>query len=102
MATLNRLWHTFSGGKYSYSAQKKIWALQKKDYDMFCKKVGWTITDEGSERKRNWFGTSEFIYDGKAPAGHLPLTSALRGTALLKRLMAHPVLDNEDWMKEPE
>ena len=33
----------------------------------------------------------QFIYDlKKAPKGHLPLTSALRGTYLLKNLLAHP------------
>jgi hypothetical protein len=31
----------------------------------------------------------------------LPLTSALRGTSLLKNLLNHPVWENEDWMKEP-
>ena len=55
------------------------------------------------ERKLKWFGASEFIYDvEKAPEGHLPLTSALRGTALFKNLMTHPLWEDDDWMKEPE
>lgn len=51
------------------------------------------------ERKLRWFGANEFIYDvDKAPKGHLPLTSALRGTTLLKQLMAHPVWETEwEW-----
>ena len=41
---------------------------------------------------------SEFIYDlENAPQGHLPLTSALRGTQLLKQLMIHPIWNKYDW-----
>lgn len=48
------------------------------------------------ERKLRWFGANEFIYDvDKAPKGHLPLTSALRGTTLLKELLTHPVWETE-------
>ncbi|CAN0577152.1 unnamed protein product, partial [Ectocarpus sp. 12 AP-2014] len=48
------------------------------------------------ERKLRWFGANEFIYDvDRAPRGHLPLTSALRGTTLLKELMMHPVWETE-------
>lgn len=48
------------------------------------------------ERKLRWFGANEFIYDvDKAPVGHLPLTSALRGTQLLKELFKHPVWETE-------
>ncbi|CBJ32844.1 conserved unknown protein [Ectocarpus siliculosus] len=51
------------------------------------------------ERKLRWFGANEFIYDvDRAPRGHLPLTSALRGTTLLKELMMHPVWETEwEW-----
>lgn len=51
------------------------------------------------ERKLRWFGANEFIYDvDRAPKGHLPLTSALRGTTLLKELMTHPVWETEwEW-----
>jgi hypothetical protein len=74
----------------------------KDDFETFCRKVGWTATDGEVERKKRWFGASEFIYDvKKAPEGHLPLTSALRGTSLFKNLINHPVFDNEDWKKEP-
>jgi len=40
--------------------------------------------------------SDEFIYDlEKSPKGHLPLTSTLRGTQLLERLM-----DHEAWKLE--
>lgn len=102
LATIERLWTKFSGGKFGYSVQKKKWKQCKGDFEAFCRKIGWTTTDGEVERKKRWFGASEFIYDvKKAPEGHLPLTSALRGTSLLKNLLNHPVWDNEDWQKEP-
>jgi hypothetical protein len=74
----------------------------KDNFETFCRKIGWTKKDGDVERKLRWFGASEFIYDiKKAPEGHLPLTSALRGTSLLKKLLEHPVWENDDWMEEP-
>jgi len=102
LATIERLWNKFSGGKFGYTVQKKKWRQSKNDFEVFCKKIGWTTTDGDVERKKRWFGASEFIYDvKKAPEGHLPLTSALRGTSLIKQLLTHPVWENDDWMKEP-
>ncbi|GAX24286.1 hypothetical protein FisN_4Lh011 [Fistulifera solaris] len=102
LATMERLWNKFSKGKFGYSVQKKKWNQSKGDFEVFCRKIGWTTTDGEVERKKRWFGASEFIYDvKKAPEGHLPLTSALRGTSLIKSLLKHPVWDNEDWKKEP-
>lgn len=86
----------------TFGFQKK-WKQSKGDFEAFCRKIGWTTHDGETERKKRWFGASEFIYDvKKAPEGHLPLTSALRGTSLLKQLLNHQVWDNDDWMKEPE
>jgi len=100
LATIERLWNRFSGGKFGYSVQKKKWRQVKGDFEAFCRKVGWTTKDGEVERKKRWFGASEFIYDvKKAPEGHLPLTSALRGTSLLKNLLNHPVWEDEEWMK---
>jgi len=102
LATIERLWNKFSGGKFGYTVQKKKYRQSKQDFEVFCTKIGWNTQDGEVERKKRWFGASEFIYDvKKAPEGHLPLTSALRGTTLLKQLLAHPVWDDDDWKKEP-
>ena len=102
LATIERLWNKFSGGKFGYSVQKKKWRQSKGDFEAWCKKIGWTANDGDLERKKRWFGASEFIYDvKKAPEGHLPLTSALRGTSLIKELLNHPVWDDDEWKKEP-
>jgi len=87
--------------KSDYCLQR-IWKRSKGDFELWCKKVGWTTQDGEVERKKRWFGASEFTYDvKKAPEGHLPLTSALRGTSLIKQLLNHPVWENDDWKKEP-
>lgn len=102
LATMERLWNKFSGGKFGYTVQKKKYRQSKQDFELFCTKIGWNTKDGEVERKKRWFGASEFIYDvKKAPEGHLPLTSALRGTSLIKQLLAHPVWDNDDWKVEP-
>jgi hypothetical protein len=68
------------------------------NFDNFIRRIGWTTMENGVERKLKWFGANEFIYTlDKAPKGHLPLTSALRGTQLLRKLMVHPVWSKYDW-----
>jgi hypothetical protein len=98
LATMERLWLQFSDGKFGYTVQKRVWDIEKGNFDNFIRRVGWTKVENGVERKLRWFGKSEFIYDAeKAVKGHLPLTNALRGTQLLSQLMKHPVWDKYDW-----
>lgn len=98
LATMERLWLHFSDGKFGYSVQSRLWKAEKENFDNFIRRIGWTIADGSEERKRKWFGANEFMYNLEtAPRGHLPLTSALRGTQLLKELMKHPVWQQYDW-----
>jgi GUN4-like len=98
LATMERLWLQFSDGNFGYSVQQRVWTVEKGNFDNFIRRIGWTKVENGVERKLKWFGKSEFIYDvAKAPKGHLPLTSALRGTQLMKELMNHPVWTKYDW-----
>ena len=97
LCTVERLWLQFSEGAFGYSVQKRVWDIEKGDFDKFIRRIGWTTVENDSERKLRWYGQSEFIYTLKAPKGHLPLTSALRGTQLIKKLMEHPVWSEYDW-----
>ncbi|KAG5175389.1 hypothetical protein JKP88DRAFT_203624 [Tribonema minus] len=100
LATIEKLWLKYSGGKFGYSVQAEVWKRKKGDFENFCRTIGWNTKSEEIERKLRWFGANEFIYDAeRAPKGHLPLTSALRGTQLLKELLNHPVWETE-WNKE--
>jgi len=102
MATIEKLWLKYSKGKFGFTVQRAIWnqVTVGRDFERFCRKIGWNMMENGIERKLKWFGNSEFTYDlDKAPTGHLPLTSALRGTSLLKNLLTYPMWDT-DWNKE--
>ena len=97
LCTIERLWLQFSDGNYGYSVQRRVWDVENGNFDNYIRRIGWTKIDNGNERKLKWFGKSEFTYDLTAPKGHLPLTSALRGTQLMKELMKHPFLTEFDW-----
>mmetsp|Transcript_9939 Transcript_9939/g.9667 ORF Transcript_9939/g.9667 Transcript_9939/m.9667 type:complete len:245 (-) Transcript_9939:271-1005(-) len=99
LCTMERLWLQFSDGNFGYSVQKRVWEVEQGNFDNYIRRIGWTIKEEDKdERKKKWFGTSEFTYTVEgAPKGHLPLTSALRGTQLMKELMAHPAWTKYDW-----
>jgi len=97
LGTMERLWLKYSDGKFGYSVQRRIMRLQKGDFENFCRKIDWNVVVDGAERKRRWFGDSEFIYSLDAAKGHLPLTSALRGTQLLTEIFAHPLWDEPEW-----
>lgn len=98
LCTMERLWLQFSDGKFGYSIQKRVWDVENGNFDNFIRRIGWTKVENGIERKLKWFGKNEFIYDlNTAPKAHLPLTSALRGTQLLKELMMLPLWDKYDW-----
>ena len=72
LATIERLWDRFSNGKFGYSVQKKKWKQSKNDFEMFCRKIGWTTTVDGVERKKRWFGNSEFTYNVKKVENSTP------------------------------
>ena len=99
LATIELLWNKYSDGRFGYSVQRKQWKLAKGDFEAFCRRIGWTKTVDDVERKRRWFGESEFVYDDSAPKGHLPLTNAIRGTTLIKAMLNHDVWES-DWERE--
>jgi len=104
LMTMENLWLKYSDGKFGYSVQARLFASackqaeEPENFEVFCRKIGWNLMDDGLERKRRWFGADEFIYDvEEAPKGHLPLTSALRGTMLMKAIFKHPVWSRPEY-----
>jgi len=113
MLTIDNLWVAYSRGKFGYSVQKKIWNGKKVvgDFNKFVQEIVWTKSPCGGCEGRpicsgctgtlkRWtpLGNSgnEYSYDLKtAPKGHLPLTSALRGTYLIENLLKHPAFGDE-------
>jgi len=100
MSTIERLWRTYSDGKFGYAVQAKAFESKKvdKDFDKFFERIGWKNKEGSLLRWLPEVKADEFIYDlDKAPKGHLPLTSALRGTQLLKNLLSHPAWEEEEF-----
>jgi hypothetical protein len=94
MATIDALWRAYTNNKQGYSVQCKTLRLRSisEDLPLFYKKIGWSKPDGGLLRWTSGQG-NEFIYNNdEAPAGHLPLTSTLRGNRLLTELMKHPAI----------
>eukprot|EP00277_Geminigera_cryophila_P016603 CAMPEP_0179435374 /NCGR_PEP_ID=MMETSP0799-20121207/19499_1 /TAXON_ID=46947 /ORGANISM="Geminigera cryophila, Strain CCMP2564" /LENGTH=273 /DNA_ID=CAMNT_0021214711 /DNA_START=165 /DNA_END=986 /DNA_ORIENTATION=+ len=106
MKTIDNLWTTYSKGKFGYSVQKQIWNGKKAkgSFELFVTEIDWNKGPCGGCDKicsgctgllKRWVPVkakgNEFVYDlAKAKKGHLPLTSALRGTYLLQSLLNHP------------
>lgn len=94
MATVDRLWRSYTQDKQGYSVQAKILRSPRVGNDLIqlYKRIGWS-KPEGTLLRWTSGNGNEFIYNNdEAPAGHLPLTSTLRGTRLLKELMEHPAI----------
>jgi len=100
MATLERLWRAYSGDKFGYSVQREAFNSKKvrRDFEKFFDRIGWKNSEGGLLRWLPEEKQDEFVYDvDKAVKGHLPLTSALRGTRLLENLMDHKAWDREEF-----
>jgi len=86
LKTIDALWSHFSGGRYGFAIQRKLWIAQKRNWAKFFKKIDWTTGENGDYRKF----PNEFLWQADAAPGHMPLTNALRGTQLFEALMEHP------------
>jgi len=93
LQTIDNLWTAYSEGKFGYSVQKKMWRSSKikEKWGKFFKILDWTVGENNSYR--SW-ANNEYIYNMEAVKGHLPLTSCLRGTQLLRGLLEHPAFEN--------
>lgn len=72
LQTIDQLWTKYSGGRFGFSIQKRIWDRVAGDleptYETFCRfgdRVGWRY-------QGNWLNRNEIKFDLSAPAGHLP------------------------------
>lgn len=89
LKTIDNLWTTYSDGNFGFSVQRNIWKREKEMWGKFFKKLDWTTGENNSYR--SW-KSDEYIYKVDAAKGHLPLTSCLRGTQLLRGLLQHEAI----------
>jgi hypothetical protein len=84
LQTIDRLWLTYSEGKFGFSVQRNLWLGVGKNWDKFWPKIGWKTGNTWTRYP------AEFIWDLSAPKGHLPLTNQLRGVRVMEALLTHP------------
>jgi hypothetical protein len=86
MQMLDRLWMNYSGGRFGYGVQRKLWAGVRGNWTAFFQRINWVTGENNDYRK--W--PKGFLWTADAEAGHLPLTNALRGTGLIQAVLEHP------------
>ncbi|PON88681.1 GUN4-like [Trema orientale] len=99
LKAIDELWRSYSGGRFGYSVQRRIFGKVKRDFTRFFIKVGWMKKLDTEVEQYNYRSfPGEFIWElnDDTPEGHLPLTNALRGTQLLNCLLNHPAFEAED------
>ncbi|MTJ16824.1 MULTISPECIES: serine/threonine-protein kinase [unclassified Dolichospermum] len=77
LRTIDQLWVKYSGGKFGFSVQKRIYQgfggtreYNQEIWEKFGDKVGWR--KGGSSWNAFWLYYSDITFDKKAPEGHLP------------------------------
>lgn len=63
--TIDRLWITYSGGKFGFTPQKQVWIETDQNYTEFCEIIGW-------HRNSGWLDYSDVDFTLNAVFGHLP------------------------------
>ncbi|WP_228044000.1 GUN4 domain-containing protein, partial [Dolichospermum sp. LEGE 00246] len=72
LRTIDQLWVKYSGGKFGFSVQKRIYQsfggtrqYNREIWEKFGDKVGW-------RKGGDWLYYKDITFDKKAPEGHLP------------------------------
>jgi len=81
---LDALWRVYSGDKFGFSIQRRIWLGVGQVWDKFWPKIDWKSGNRWTRYP------NEFQWHFDAPLGHLPLTNQLRGVRVMAALMNHP------------
>jgi hypothetical protein len=86
LESLDRLWLTYSLGRFGFSVQGQILRRCQGRWEALWSLLGW---------KQDGVWTrypSGFTWSITAPEGHMPLINQLRGVRLMDALLKHPVL----------
>ncbi len=84
LRTLDLLWLMYSGGRFGFSVQRKLWLSVGKDFSKLWTKINWKSGNTWTRYPK------EFVWDLTAPVGHLPLSNQLRGVRVIDAIFAHP------------
>lgn len=86
LESLDRLWVTYSLGRFGFSVQGQMLRRCQGRWEELWLKLGW---------KQDGVWTrypSAFTWSLEAPEGHMPLINQLRGVRLMDALLNHPAL----------
>lgn len=84
--TLDRLWITYSLGRFGFSVQGQILRRCQGRWEELWPRLGWK--QEGTWTRY----PGSFTWSLEAPEGHMPLVNQLRGVRLMDALLHHPAL----------
>ena len=86
---IDLLWRVYSGGKFGFSVQRKLWLATGKNFNVLWDKIAWRSGRSFARYPK------EFMWTLDAPDGHLPTTNQLRGSRVIQALLEHPA-----WTKD--
>jgi len=86
LATLDRLWLTYSLGRFGFSVQARLLRSCDGHWDRLWPRIGWKESGVWTRYP------DSFNWSLNAPEGHMPLVNQLRGVRLMDALLKHPGL----------
>jgi hypothetical protein len=86
LESLDRLWLTYSQGRFGFSVQLRLLRSCGDRWDRLWPKLGWKLNGTWTRYP------GSFTWSLAAPEGHLPLVNQLRGVRLMDALLSHPGL----------
>lgn len=86
LESLDRLWVTYSQGRFGFSVQLRLLRSLEGRWEQLWGRLGWK---SGGVWTRY---PGSFTWAISAPEGHLPLVNQLRGVRLMDALLSHPAL----------
>jgi hypothetical protein len=86
LQSLDRLWITYSLGRFGFSVQGRLLRLCENRWESLWPRLGWKLEGQWTRYP------NAFTWNLEAPEGHMPLINQLRGVRLMDALLHHPAL----------
>ena len=86
LESLDRLWVTYSQGRFGFSVQLRLLRSLGGRWEQLWSRLGWKAGGIWTRYP------GSFTWSLQAPEGHLPLVNQLRGVRLMDALLQHPAL----------
>ena len=84
LQTLDRLWVSFSQGRFGFSVQLRLLRSLGNRWEQLWPRIGWKEAGTWTRYPK------AFTWSLDAPEGHMPLVNQLRGVRLMDALLSHP------------